>query len=246
MKTRKLYLVRHGQTGGAKYNKLTALGESQARSLGRYFARHEIRFAAGVTGTLERQRETYALFAEAFAAESGQPAPEPSIIPGLNEISPEIWFTIGEELRHSDPAFREDFKGWLESLRESEKRGISAQAYINVLTRVITAWIQGEYENTAIESFADFHARVLNARAALPPPSPNGASDNILAISSGIPISLLIGATLGLDLERSLRFARRVANTSLSVFDITDATAWEPITVNSLPHLEDPAIRTDQ
>ncbi|MEQ9364257.1 MAG: histidine phosphatase family protein [Leptospirales bacterium] len=232
---RKLYLIRHGQAGGEKYNKLTPLGERQARALGVYFARQKIKVDLAATGSLERQQETYQLFSEAFAAEAGAPPPAPTIVPGLDEITPDIWFTLGEELRHKDPEFRDDFKHWLGSLRESEKRGVAKEAYINVLTQVIKVWVKGDYQARDIESFQDFHQRVLETRTQLP-----GATTHpgdLVVISSGTPIALLIGEALGFDLKRSLEFTRRVANTSLSIFEMNGDAAWEPITINSLPHL---------
>lgn len=234
---RKLYLIRHGQAGGEKYNKLTPLGERQARALGSYFARHKIQVDLAATGTLERQQETYALFAESFTAETGAPPPEPQIVPGLDEITPDIWFTLGEELRHKDPEFRGDFKQWLTSLRESEKRGVAKEAYINVLTQVIKAWVKGEYIATDIESFQDFHERVLGTRGQLPIANAKQKPGDLVVISSGTPIALLIGEALGFDLKRSLEFTRRVANTSLSVFETNGALHWEPISINGLPHL---------
>ncbi|MCR9145217.1 MAG: histidine phosphatase family protein [bacterium] len=240
---RKLYLIRHGQAGGEKYNKLTPLGEKQARALGVYFARQKIQVDLAATGTLERQRETYQLFAEAFTSETGRPPPEPTVVPGLDEITPDIWFTLGEELRHKDPEFRGDFKQWLGSLRESEKRGVAKEAYINVLTQVIEVWVKGDYEASDIESFQDFYERVLGTRAQLPGTQANSDADggsparDLVVISSGTPIALLIGKALGFDLQRSLEFTRRVANTSLSIFETSGDLAWEPITINSLPHL---------
>lgn len=236
LKKRKLYLIRHGQAGGEKYNKLTPMGERQARALGTYFAREKIQVQLAATGTLERQRETYALFAEAFQTETGSPPPEPSIVPGLDEITPDIWFTLGEELRHQDPNFRGDFKQWLSSLRESEKRGVAKEAYINVLTQVIKVWVKGDYKARDIESFDDFYQRVIGTRNQLPGVGQQDSGD-LVVISSGTPIALLVGEALGFNLQRSLEFTRRVANTSLSIFELNGTATWEPITINSLPHL---------
>lgn len=240
---RKLYLVRHGQAGGEKYNKLTPQGERQARALGAYFARHKIPLQFAATGSLERQRETYELFAESFAEQTGSRPPEPVMIPGLDEITPDIWFTIGEELRHSDPEFREDFKHWLSSLRDSEKRGVAKTAYISVLTTVLQTWVTGEYRAKDIETFETFYRRVLGTREQLPGHRDPNAGD-IVVISSGTPIALLIGSCLGFNLRRSLEFTRHVANTSLSIFECNSDATWEPITINSLPHL-DPEVGTE-
>lgn len=236
-RTRRLYLVRHGQAGGEKYNRLTAPGRAQADALGEYFASRGIAVHAAATGSLERQRETYARFADVYSKRS--PAPEACVIPGLDEIGPEIWFRLGEELRHKNAGFRNDFRAWTHSLRDSIDRRDPAvkAAYLRVLETVFRVWVSGDYATTEIETFQTFHERVLKAATQLPP-----EGDTVI-ISSGTPIALLTGAALGFDLERSLHFTRRVANTSLSVYETkaagesSAADRWDPISINGLPHL---------
>jgi broad specificity phosphatase PhoE len=55
-----IYLVRHGQAsfGTDDYDRLTETGFTQARLLGAYFARRNIRFEAVRSGTLRRHAET--------------------------------------------------------------------------------------------------------------------------------------------------------------------------------------------
>ena len=239
-RARRLYLIRHGQAGGDHYNKLTPVGESQARALGSYFARHRLKFSHAATGTLPRQQETYQLMSESLARESDTTPPPATVVPGLDEIEPKIWFTIGEELRHKDPTFRDDFKHWLASVRVSENRSVEQQiAYMKVLTRVIATWVRGDYDAAGIESFETFHNRVLATRSELP-----AGDGDLVVVSSGTPIALLIGAALGLELRRSLEFTRRVANTSLSIFELGNQEQWEPVSINCLGHL-DAASRTE-
>jgi Fructose-2,6-bisphosphatase len=240
-KTRRLYLIRHGQAGGEKYNELTAPGRAQADALGEYFASRNIAVHAAATGSLERQRETYERFASAYSkARPDAPAPEARVVPGLDEIGPEIWFRLGEELRHKDDSFRDDFRAWTHSMRDSVDRRDPAvkAAYLRVLETVFRVWVSGKYATNEIETFQTFHKRVLTAATELPP------EGDLVVISSGTPIALLTGAALGFDLERSLYFTRRVANTSLSVYETKAVTGessaadrWDPISINGLPHL---------
>ncbi len=235
--TRRLYLIRHGQAGGEKYNELTAPGRAQADALGEYFASREIAVQAAATGSLDRQRETYARFADAYTKRHPDAsAPEAQVVPGLDEIGPEIWFRLGEELRHKSEGFRDDFRAWTHSMRDSIDRRDPAvkAAYLRVLETVLRVWVSGDYATTDIETFQTFHERVLDAARRLPP------AGDLVVISSGTPIALLTGAALGFSLERSLYFTRRVANTSLSVYETTAGSAadrWDPISINGLPHL---------
>lgn len=232
---RRLYLARHGQAGGQNYNKLTPAGETQARALGDYFAAEGLRMDRAAHGSLGRQRETYELFAERYGA--GAPAADE--LPGLDEITPEIWFGIGEELRHDDQNFRDQFREWLSSLRDSEKRGVSKEAYISVLRRILETWVAGNYERTDIPSFAQFHADVRGAFAQLTERLKSAADgEQHIAISSGTPIALMVGDAFGLDLPRSLRLMRFIQNTSVSVFQYSEELdALEVVNFNGTPHL---------
>ena len=57
-----LYLVRHGQAsfGADNYDQLSARGMQQSVRLGEYFADKGIAFEATMTGTLQRQIQTFA------------------------------------------------------------------------------------------------------------------------------------------------------------------------------------------
>ena len=57
-----LYLVRHGQAsfGAQNYDMLSPLGHQQSRRLGEYFNQKGIHFEAALTGTLNRQQQTFA------------------------------------------------------------------------------------------------------------------------------------------------------------------------------------------
>ena len=57
-----LYLVRHGQAsfGADDYDVLSPLGHQQSRRLGEYFKQKGVHFEAALTGTLNRQVQTFA------------------------------------------------------------------------------------------------------------------------------------------------------------------------------------------
>ena len=81
-----LYLVRHGQAsfGADNYDLLSELGRAQSLRLGQYWRERfgaELAFDAVLTGTLQRQRQTWQGIAEG-AQLSGVPHVE---WPGLNE-----------------------------------------------------------------------------------------------------------------------------------------------------------------
>ncbi len=67
---RKIYLVRHGQAspGATDYDKLSSLGEQQARMLGEHMAAEGLAFDAVYAGTLRRHAQTLAGIATGFAS----------------------------------------------------------------------------------------------------------------------------------------------------------------------------------
>lgn len=227
-----VYLARHGQAGGLRYNELTALGREQAQALGRWLKERRIAFDVAVSGSLERQQETLDLVLEKLGQN-----PARSVLPALDEISPRVWFAAGEVLRRRDPEFREQFEAWLDGLRK-EGRG-AQRGYLVVLEKALRAWIGGELAETGIEGFAEFQERVLSAPAAL---AALGGK-RILAISSGTPIALLIGRAQQLGLEDSLDLMRRLHNTALSIFDC-GPERWLALETNQSLHLENDSLRS--
>ncbi|MGB0495163.1 MAG: histidine phosphatase family protein [Kangiellaceae bacterium] len=61
-----IYLIRHGQAsfGAENYDKLSALGQRQAKVIGEYFAQQNIKIAHIIHGQMSRQQETAELIAK--------------------------------------------------------------------------------------------------------------------------------------------------------------------------------------
>src|SRR6266705_2163171 len=81
-----LTLIRHGQASffADNYDQLSELGERQARALGEYWARRELKFDEVYTGPRVRQRHSAEL-AVAAARQAGQTCPDPAILQDLDE-----------------------------------------------------------------------------------------------------------------------------------------------------------------
>src|SRR5437773_1127483 len=75
-----LVLVRHGQARAfdADSDRLTEMGEEQARRVGQYFVQSGVELDEVCVGTLVRQRRTLELVAEAFA-QANKPFPSPTV-----------------------------------------------------------------------------------------------------------------------------------------------------------------------
>ena len=81
-----LFLVRHAQASFLEpdYDKLSALGENQARLLGKYLAMRRIIFERACTGPRVRQKDTAKLVGEVYRNE-GVPFPALRVFPEFDE-----------------------------------------------------------------------------------------------------------------------------------------------------------------
>lgn len=130
-----IVLVRHGQanshaTDEVGYDRLSALGHSQAGWLGHWLGETDPHFDRVITGTLLRQRQT----AEAMGHSNGQADAR------LNELS---FFALAQalEAQHGIPAPRE------------------ATEFARYLPEVIAHWAQDRLTDIP-ESFAQFSDRI--------------------------------------------------------------------------------------
>jgi len=215
-----LILARHAQAsfGQANYDKLSELGEQQARWLGEYFALRGLQFSRVVTGTLVRQRETARLALEAMQA-----SPPPVIEhAGLNEYHAEA--IVRAHLGEFDPATlqRENYREYWRMFREA-----------------MSAWTQDKLENPP-ETWGQFGQRVEDGLTEALQDA--GRDDTVLVVSSGGAISRfvadLLGAPGGASIELNLQFR----NTGFCEF-VIGRSSRRLISFNSLPHLDTPARR---
>ena len=95
-----LTLVRHGQASymAENYDKLSPLGEQQARKLGEFWLRSGTRFQQVFQGPAERHGRTASIVAEVFA-DAGEPWPEPVTVPEMDEFD---GLLRGEVMRQPD------------------------------------------------------------------------------------------------------------------------------------------------
>src|SRR5260370_8299094 len=85
-----LFLVRHAQASFLEqnYDKLSALGESQACHLGEYWARRQIVFDRVCAGPCVRQKDTLRFVSNAYSKASLN-FPDPLVLPEFDEYQGE-------------------------------------------------------------------------------------------------------------------------------------------------------------
>jgi broad specificity phosphatase PhoE len=105
-----------------------------------------------------------------------------------------------------------------------------------MLREALYAWAEGALEGEAHERFEAFRARVLGALGAV---RSAGASERILVVSSGGPISTILGEVLGLAPRRIMDLNLQLRNASISELRFNER-AIHCVSFNNIPHLDRP------
>lgn len=220
----KLYLIRHGQASinSDNYDRLSKLGQEQARILGGHLAALGLCFDAAYSGTLERQRHTASLALEAMS----QASLEVSQHPEANEYD-SMAIVLHQEARRRGRASM--------TRQELFQLAPDRQSFGRVYERAMLDWIATPADQAHPESWPGFQGRVqgLVRRIA----AQEGQGRKVALFCSGGPISAAMRLALGLDDETALRLTWRILNSSVSVLAF-DQTRISLDGFNSVAHLE--------
>ncbi|MBM3812270.1 MAG: histidine phosphatase family protein [Acidimicrobiia bacterium] len=209
-----LTLVRHGQAAAftADSDRLTELGEEQARRLAAYWIANGVSFDQVVCGELVRQHETARIVQEAYRA-AGRKFPEMERSRDFNE------YDAGAILRFLAPALvREtasfaDLWGQWEASAGLPDRNRAFQLMFEAL---MAQWIAGTVSHPNAESWTEFRARVRRSlRAILEQPE---GKRNVALFTSGGVIGLSVQTLMECPEPAALELNWRVRNTSLTAF----------------------------
>jgi broad specificity phosphatase PhoE len=210
-----LYLVRHGQAslGAADYDQLSELGARQCERLGQWFAGHGVRFDAVWRGTLKRHAQSLA------AIEAGLQRTHDAVQvhPALDEYD-------------SEAVIRAVHPGPLEPPATAE----AAREHFRRLRTGLLAWMDGSAKPQGLPAHAQFTAGIV---ALLDRGREQHASGNVLAVSSGGPISVALGHVLGLGREAVIELNLHLRNSAVSEVRVTPGRL-SLVTFNSLTHLD--------
>lgn len=214
-----LYLVRHGQAsfGAEDYDHLSPLGRQQSVQLGTYFRQKNITFDSVLTGSLQRQQQTYAGICEGSGATlAAQTWPE------LNEYdSAAVIATIHPQALEK-PDTPELYRHHFRLLRDG-----------------LTQWMNGVVSPQGMPSYREFQQGVTRALEHVR----KNCDGNVLLVSSGGPIATAVGHVLGTTPETTITLNMRIRNSAVTEFDF-NRKHHTLLTFNTLPHLGDPAQAT--
>ena len=231
----RVYLIRHGQAGTRHhYDTLSELGRRQARLLGEYFAGQGFQFQAAFCGGMERQKQTAAQVAAAYA-EAGLDFPEMQTHDAWREFDLDhIYRAMAPQLCDDDEEFKVEYGAMREQARASESAEVHRR-WTPCDRKIVEAWLQAKYPYDG-ESWAAFQSRVATAPMA-------GQEANIAVFTSATPTAIWAGRALDIHDARALRIAGVLHNTSITVLRVRGDEV-QLFSMNEIPHLTRPEWRT--
>lgn len=235
----RLILVRHAQASflSQDYDRLSALGETQAHLLGEYWAKRDFAFDRICSGPALRHRQTAQLVVEAFQ-KMGLRFPAPVTVEEFDEFQGESVLSESlPQLLANNARIRELH----EVMQSSRDEGTKRMNFQRLFEAVISMWVSGEITPRHVESWQEFCTRVNRGLTEFLGTSRKG---EIAAIfTSGGPVSVAVQRALHLSAPDTLRVAWMPRNCSLSEF-LFSGDRFTLSSFNSFPHLDSESLLT--
>ncbi len=234
-----LFLVRHAQASFLEqnYDKLSALGEAQARRLGKYWARRNLVFDRACVGPCVRQQETLKIVSDAYA-KAGLEFPEPLVLSEFDKYQGEA--VLKRSLPHlleSEPKIRDLYATFQSSTGNAEQR----VTFQKLFEAVISDWVRGAICPQGVETWLEFCSRVNSGLVKFL--SAGGRGERVAIFTSGGPIAVVLQRALRLSPESTLQVSWMSRNSSWSEF-LYSADRFTLSSFNVHAHLDDPAMLT--
>lgn len=215
-----LILVRHAQASffEPEYDKLSPLGETQARGLGQMWATQELVPDEVYTGPRVRHRRTAELAAAAIQ-DRGYSWPPAGIVEAFDEHQVER--LVREAVPRVSDAFP-DLRPLAHAYEAAGTRTESLRTFQTLFEAVARLWCRGATEGlmAGLETWPAFKERTLRAlRALLEPGGKRGR--RIVVFTSTGPISVALQLALGCRDETALELGWRLRNASRTEFLFT-------------------------
>jgi broad specificity phosphatase PhoE len=234
-----VYVVRHAQASflEADYDRLSALGEEQARHLGKYWVRQNFKFDRVCSGPRLRQIRTAEIVLDTYKNERARFS-EPVLMSEFDEYhGDEVMKHALPQLLETDCAVRELHQAYLDSRNKSER----VTRFQRLYESVIRKWMNGELLLTKVESWPEFSARVHRGLSRFL--SLGNKGERTAIFCSGGPVAVAVQRALDLSPQNTLRVAWMVRNCAFSEV-LYSGNRFTLSTFNAFPHLEDPALLT--
>lgn len=235
-----ILLARHGQAsfGEKNYDRLSALGQQQAKMLGQHYATTQRRIDAIFSGSLMRQQESARHFWETY-----QPLmsaddtlaldltlPNSSVIEAFNEFNHKDVFI------KSDPAFTSQ-EAIAKELAKSDAPKVRLAELFHV---AMQRWHGGDNDMDYMESWPQFNVRAQQAleqvRARAEQLSHIGRDSTVLVFTSGGIIAAITAHLLHQGSQTAYQLNRSLVNTGVTSITMQEQTP-RLLSLNEYSHL---------
>ncbi|HUA17565.1 MAG TPA: histidine phosphatase family protein [Bryobacteraceae bacterium] len=234
-----LTLVRHGQASflQADYDRLSELGERQARILGEYWLRTGVVFDQVYHGPACRHLRTGEIVAGVYQ-EAGAPWPEPITLADLDEYAGiAVVQTFLPRLRETD----QDIRALDAEFRGQSDQEAAFRVFDRLFQRVVRMWVDEQLHSPEIETWKAFCARVDQALAHIRGAASRNA--RIAVFTSGGVIGAAVRHALDLAPQKTLDVSLGSRNASYTEFRFS-AERFSLASFNNHPHLGDANLLT--
>ena len=234
-------LFRHAQASFLEpdYDKLSNLGEAQARLLGEYWARHKIVFDRACTGPCVRQKDTLAIVSAVYRT-AGTPFPDPLVFQEFDEYRGEAVLDRSlPGLLETDQTIRELHSAFQSSTGATERR----TTFQKLFEAIIGKWVREEICPPGVETWLEFCSRVNSGLTKCLSASSRG--ERVAIFTSGGPIAVAMQRALHLSAESTLKVSWMSRNSSWSEF-IYSGERFALSSFNCHAHIDDAALLTNR
>lgn len=214
-----MHVVRHGQAQFLTddYDRLSELGQEQARELGRYWLAAKHAPDQVYAGSLRRQQHTAQLVAQMFE-QAGESFPQLQTLEGLNEYPAE---KIMEVLVPVLTAQDADIRARELEVREAQDDRAKYRSIHRLLEAVMARWVANEYPSgLGLPTWVEFSGGVREAFSKIRADAPRGS--RIAVFTSGGPVGISVQTTLNAPQIVAAELNWRVINASVSAFTFSD------------------------
>jgi broad specificity phosphatase PhoE len=234
-----VFLVRHAQASFLEpnYDKLSKLGEEQARLLGEYWVRHKIVFDRAFTGSCVRHKDTLSIATDT-CRKAGKPFPEPQVLHEFDEYQGEAVLKRSlPGLLEMDQNVRDLHSAFQSSSGSAERRA----TFQKLFDAVIDKWVNGKVCPPGVETWLEFCSRVNSGLTTFLSAGKSG--ERVAIVTSGGPIAVAMQRALQLSAETTLNVSWMSRNSSWSEF-IYSGERFTLSSFNCHAHIEDAAMLT--
>ena len=234
-----LILVRHGQASYLEgdYDRLSALGQRQARKLGEYWAARNFPIGMIFSGPAQRHIRTAEIVAEACRA-GGKSWPDFEILDEFDEFPGEqVLRILGRILAERYPHIQKMADAFGAAHGKAER----IKTLDPLFHEVARHWVAGEVSSPEVESWKQFGDRVRRGVEVIR--RRGGDATRIVVFTSGGPTAVVALLALGIPDQNTLDLAFSPRNASYSEFFLEGSRPRLSV-FNAHPHLEEAELLT--